>query len=91
MAGDPEREGSLPPGGAELIERLQAEIGSWKPRRGPDYSDLISRAGGGLNRWAFYPVMSAVLAAILIAAFLVMTTLHIGSLGGQPVHALLGR
>ena len=91
MKGDPEREGSLSPNGAELIGRLRAEIGRWKPRRGPDYQDLMVRVGGGLNRWTFYPVMSAVLVAILIVAFLVMTTLHIGSLGGQSVHAQLGR
>ena len=91
MEGDPEREGSLSSAGAELIARLRDEVDGWKPRRGPDYRDLMARVGGGLNRWTFYPAMSALLILILILAFLVMTTLHIGSLGGQPIHAQLGR
>jgi len=35
--------------------------------------------------------MSAVLVIVILEAFLLMISLHIGSLGGQPVQAHLGR
>jgi hypothetical protein len=91
VKGDPEREGSRAPGEAELIGRLRAEIGGWKPRRGPDFRELVARAEASVSLWVFYPAASAALILILLGAFIVMTTLHIGSLGGQPVHAQLGR
>lgn len=77
------------PGDAQLIGRLRADIDRWKPRRGPDFNDLMVRCGRRVNTWVFYPAMSVVLVAILVIAFLVMTTLHIGSLGAQPVHSHL--
>ena len=81
----------LAPGDVELVGRLRAEIDGWKPRCGPDLRDLMARAGAVRNLWVFYPAMSAVLAIVLIEAFLLMVSLHIGSLGGQPVQAHLGR
>jgi hypothetical protein len=90
VEGDPEREGVLAPGDAELIGRLRSEIDGWKPRRGPDFRDLMSRAGAVRNLWVFYPAMSAVLVIVLLEAFLLMISLHIGSLGGQTVQAHIG-
>jgi hypothetical protein len=84
VEGDPEREGVLAPGDAELIGRLRSEIDGWKPRRGPDFRDLMSRAGAVRNLWVFYPAMSAVLVIVLLIS------LHIGSLGGQTVQAHIG-
>jgi hypothetical protein len=75
------------PGDAAVIARLREELDGWNPRHRPNFNDLMSRAGARVNAWVFYPAMSAVLVAILVGAFLVMTTLHIGSLGGQPVHS----
>jgi len=91
VKGDPEREEALASGDADLVGRLRGEIDGWKPRRGPDLRDLMVRAGAVRNLWVFYPAMSAVLAIVLIEAFLLMVSLHIGSLGGQPVQAHLGR
>ena len=91
VKGDPEREGVFAPADAEFIGRLQGEVDRWKPRRGPDLTDLMARAGAGRNLWVFYPAMSAVLVIVLLEAFLLMVSLHIGSLGGQPVQAQLGR
>ena len=79
------------PADAELIGRLRSEIDGWKPRRGPDLRDLMARAGATRNLWVFYPAMSAVLIIVLLEAFLLMISLHIGSLGGQPLPAHLGR
>jgi hypothetical protein len=91
VKGDPEREGVLAPGAADLIGRLRSEIDGWKPRRGPDLRDLLARAGATRNLWVFYPAMSAVLVIVILEAFLLMLALHIGSIGGQPVQAHLGR
>jgi len=91
VKGDPARDDSLAPEDAELIGRLRAEIEAWKPRRGPDLRDLMVRVGPIRNLWVFYPAMSVLLIAVLIGAFLVMTTLGIGSLGTHPVNANLGR
>ena len=91
VKGDPERDGVLTPADAELIGRLRSEINGWKPRRGPDTRDLLVRAEDVRNLWVFYPAMSAVLVIVLLEAFLIMVSLHIGSLGGQPVPAHIGR
>jgi len=79
------------PGDADWIGRVRGENDGWKPRRGPDFRDLIARAGAARNLWVFYPAMSAVLVIVILEAFLLMISLHIGSLGGQPVQAHLGR
>jgi hypothetical protein len=91
VKGDPDRDGVFAPGDGDLIGRLRSEIDGWKPRRGPDLRDLLARAAANRNLWVFYPAMSAVLVIVLLEAFLLMISLHIGSLGGQPVHAQLGR
>jgi hypothetical protein len=89
VKGDPEREELLLPAEAEIARRIRADLAGWKPRRGPDFADLLVRSGLKVNTWIFYPAMSAVLVAILLIAFLLMTTLHVGSLGAQPVHSQL--
>ena len=57
----------------------------------PGMLPMFARAGAARNLWVFYPAMSAVLVIVILEAFLLMISLHIGSLGGQPVQAHLGR
>jgi hypothetical protein len=87
VKGDPEREELLLPAEAEIARQVRADLGRWSPRRGPDFTEVMARAGIRVNTWIFYPAMSAVLVTILLIAFLVMTSLHVGPLGAQPVHS----
>jgi hypothetical protein len=73
-----------------FARRLREEVRSWRPRRGPDYADLIRRAEPFAPRWVVYPLASAALATIIFAAFVVMVSLHLGSwAAGAPVQSHL--
>ncbi|TME54223.1 MAG: hypothetical protein E6I58_13190 [Chloroflexi bacterium] len=69
---------------------IRTTVESWKPRRGPDWSDVLIRlAGSGPPPWLLYTAASAALVVILLAAFLIGSALQIGALGPQPVNATL--
>lgn len=77
--------GSVTPSEADVARMLRAEVETWKPNRGADWTDLlIGIAGAGPSPWVIYTTASAALIIILFAAFLVGSWLQIGALAPQP-------
>jgi hypothetical protein len=77
------------PSDDEVGRMIRTTVETWKPRRGPDWSDFMVRvAGSAPSAWFIYTAASAALVVILVTAFLVGSALHIGALGPQqvPVH-----
>ena len=77
------------PSEEDLSRMIRATVDTWKPRRGPDWPDILMRmAGTGPPAWVLYTAASAALVVILLTAFLVGSALHLGSLAPQevPVH-----
>ena len=73
------------PSEADISRMIRAEVETWTPRRGPDWTDVLIRlAGTGPSPWVVYTTASAALAVILIGAFLVGSALQLGGLGLQP-------
>jgi hypothetical protein len=69
---------------------IRAEVETWKPQRGPEWSDLMIRlAAAGPSLWVVYTTASAALVVILFAAFLVGSWLQLGALAPQPVQVHL--
>ena len=74
------------PSEEDVARMVRAEVDSWMPRKGPDWTDILIRiAGSGPSPWVVYTTASAALVVILIAAFLVGSALQLGGLGLQPV------
>jgi hypothetical protein len=74
------------PSETDVSRMIRAEVETWKPRRGPDWSDLMIRlAAAGPSPWAIYTAASAALVVILVGAFLVGSWLQIGALAPQPI------
>ncbi len=74
------------PSDDDLGRMIRNTVESWKPRRGPDWSDVLIRlAGSGPPAWLLYTAASAALVVILLAAFLIGSALQLGALGPQPV------
>lgn len=74
------------PSEADISRMIRAEVQSWTPRRGPDWSDILIRlAGTGPSPWIVYTSASAALVLILFAAFLLGTWFHLGGLAPQEV------
>ena len=77
---------TTPPSEAEVSRMIRAEVETWKPRRGPDWSDMLIRlAAAGPAPWVIYSAASVVLVVIIVSAFLLGSWLHIGALAPQPV------
>ena len=77
---------TTPPSEAEVSRMIRAEVETWKPRRGPDWSDMMIRlAAAGPSPWVIYSVASAAMVVILVATFLVGSWLQIGALAPQPI------
>jgi hypothetical protein len=69
---------------------IRTTVDTWKPRRGPDWSDLMVRiAGSGPPAWVLYTTASAALVVILLAAFLIGSALQLGALAPQPIQVNL--
>ncbi len=82
--------GPTAPSEADVSRMIRAEVETWKPRRGPEWSDLMIRiAAAGPSPWVVYTTASAALVVILVAAFLVGSWLQIGALAPQPVQVHL--
>ena len=78
--------GQSAPSETEVSRMIRAEVETWKPRRGPDWSDLMIRlASAGPSPWMIYASASAALVVILVAAFIVGSWLEIGALAPQPI------
>jgi hypothetical protein len=74
------------PSEEDLGRMIRTTVDSWRPERGPDWQDLMVRiAGTGPPAWLLYTTASAALVVILLAAFLIGSALHLGSLAPQPI------
>ena len=82
----PTQGGSVTPSEADLGRMIRTTVDTWRPRRGPDWSDLMVRiAGTGPPAWVLYTSASAALVVILIAAYLIGSALQLGALAPQPI------
>ena len=80
------RGGQHTPSETDVSRMIREEVETWKPRRGPDWSDLMIRlAAAGPSPWVVYTTASAALVVILIGAFLVGSWLQVGALAPQPI------
>jgi len=69
------------PSEVDVARMIRAEVESWNPRRGPDWTDILIRmAGTGPSPWVVYTTASAALVVILIAAYLIGSALQLGAL-----------
>ncbi len=84
------RGGLTTPSEADVSRMIRAEVETWKPRHGPDWSDLMIRlAAAGPAPWVIYSAASAALVVIIVTAFLVGSWLQIGALAPQHVDVTL--
>jgi hypothetical protein len=80
------RGGQNTPSEADVSRMIRAEVETWKPRHGPDWSDMMIRlAAAGPSPWVIYTTASAALVVILFAAFLIGSWLQIGAFAPQPI------
>ena len=82
---DPRGGGLNSPSDDDVRRLVRVGVQAWQPRRGPDFSDLLLRAGAGPSPWVLYTAASAALVVILLVAFLVGSYLQIGALAPQPI------
>ena len=69
------------PSEVDVARMIRAEVETWTPRRGPDWTDILIRmAGTGPSPWVVYTTASAALVVILIAAYVIGSALHLGAL-----------
>ena len=74
------------PSEADLGRMIRSTVDEWRPRRGPDWSDLMVRiAGTGPPAWVLYMSASAALVVILIAAYIIGSALELGALAPQSI------
>ena len=79
------------PSEVDVARMVRAEVETWTPRRGPDWTDILIRmAGTGPSPWVVYTTASAALVVILIAAYLIGSALQLGALA-PPADAHLHR
>ena len=84
------RGGTSAPSEADVSRMLRAEVETWTPRHGPDWSDLMIRlAAAGPAPWVIYSAASAALVVIIVTAFLLGSWLQIGALAPQHVDVTL--
>jgi hypothetical protein len=74
---------------AAVARVVRGGVQSWRPRRGPDWQDLMGRVAAGPSPLVVYTVASAALAVILVLAYIVGSALEIGALAPQPIHSNL--
>jgi len=80
------RGGLTTPSEQDVSRLVRAEVETWKPRRGPDWSDMMIRlAAAGPSPWVVYSVASVAMVVILVSDFLVGSWLGIGALAPQPI------
>ncbi len=78
------------PSEEDVARMVRAEVDSWMPRKGPDWTDILIRiAGTGPSPWVVYTTASAALVVILIAAYVIGSALQIGALATPPAQVHL--
>jgi hypothetical protein len=85
VANNPEKGELSSPSEAAVARIVRDGVEAWRPRRGPDWQDLLTRVGAGPSPLVLYTVASAALVVILVAAFIVGSALEIGALAPQPI------
>jgi hypothetical protein len=86
----PTQGGFSTPSETDLTRMIRAEVDSWTPRKGPDWTDVLIRiAGSGPSPWVVYTAASVCLVVILIAAYIVGSALQIGALAPPPAQVHL--
>jgi hypothetical protein len=85
VGNNPERGDLSSPSEAAVARIVRDGVQSWRPKRGPDWQDLMSRVDAGPSPLVLYSVASAALVVILIMAFIVGSALQIGALAPQPI------
>ena len=69
------------PSEEDVARMVRAEVDSWTPRKGPDWTDILIRiAGTGPSPWVVYTTASAALVVILIAAYVIGSARQLGAL-----------
>jgi len=82
---NPTQGGENAPSESDVSRMIREEVDTWKPRRGPDWSELMVRlAATGPAPWVVYSTASAALVCILVGAFLIGSWFQLGGLGLQP-------
>ena len=82
------RGGQNTPSETDVSRMIRAEVETWKPRRGPDWSELMVRlAATGPAPWVIYSTASAALVVILVGAFLIGSWFQLGGLGLEPIQS----
>jgi hypothetical protein len=70
----------------DVVRRIQTDISSWTPRRGPRWAALEESVRERPRQlFKIYAFAGVALTVILFGAFFAMASLHIGSLASQPV------
>lgn len=70
----------------DLVRRIQADISTWTPERGPRWAELWETVRERPRQlFRVYAFAGVALAVILVGAFFAMSALDIGSLASQPV------
>lgn len=79
-------------GGGDQSDRVarevHAQISSWTPKRGPRWQDLLERAEKRpFQLFRVYAFAGAALAAVIVAAYITIAGLHLGSFSSAPVES----
>ena len=70
----------------DVVRRIQTDISSWTPRRGPRWAALQESVRERPRQlFKIYAFAGVALTVILFGAFFAMAALDIGSLASQPV------
>jgi hypothetical protein len=78
--------GRTAPSETDVGRVIRAEVETWNPRRGPDWSDMMIRlAAAGPSPWVIYSIASAAMVVILVTTFVLGSWLQIGALAPQPI------
>ena len=78
------------PSESDFTRMIRAEVDSWTPRKGPDWTDVLIRiAGSGPSPWVVYATASVAMVVILIAAYIVGSALQLGALAPPPAQVHL--
>jgi len=71
-----------------VVREIHAQVAGWHPKRGPRWNDLLDRAERGrFQLFRTYAFVGAALAAVIVAAYMAMAGLGLGSFGTAPVES----
>ena len=69
-----------------VVREFHAQIASWNPKRGPRWNDLLDRAERGrFQLFRVYAVAGAAMALVIVAAYVAIAGLGLGSFSNAPV------